>query len=386
MNLPKQIRLVFPFIVCLLLGVVPLSSQSTRVGINTVVIDAGHGGKDPGAVGGGAREKDINLAVALRLGELIGEHYPGVKVIFTRKTDVFVDLSARADKANKAAADLFISIHTDAAKSSTASGSSTYVMGMDKAGKNLDIAMRENDVIVYEDDYATKYQGYTPGSTESFIIFSLMQYSFQEQSTTLASLVQQQYGRNTTFVNRGVKQGPFLVLWYAAMPSILTELGFISNESDRRTLTSKSGQEKMARSLFNAFSEYKVKTEGKGQLIALGGEGIADDPAPAETASASAATAESSAPGAPAEKICYRVQVMSSPVKVARNSSRFGIYRGEVTELKIGNVYKYYVGEVASYQEALSLQATVRQQIKDAFVAAFAGESPLSIKEARQRE
>lgn len=391
MKVPKLILFTVPFILGILVLALPAVCQSTRTaGINKVVIDAGHGGKDPGTHYGQFKEKDINLAVALRLGRLIEENYPAVSVIYTRKTDVFVPLADRADKANKAGADLFLSIHVNGSKSSAPSGTETFVMGVSKAGQNLEIAMKENDVIVYEEDYSARYQGYTPGSTESFIIFSLMQYSYQSQSLSLASLVQKQYGQNISLGNRGVKQAGFLVLWYAAMPSILTELGFISNAQDRKILTTKNGQEKLARSLFNAFSEYKVKSEGKGQLIVLSNDASSEEEATAERPALSGNTSSGSASEAAAPrsggKICYRVQVMSSPTKMPRNSSRFGIYRGEVKEIVIGSSYKYFVGEAASYREALSLQSEVRKQIRDAFVVAFEDERTISLQDARQRE
>lgn len=391
MKVPKLILFTVPFMLGILVLAQPAVCQSTRTaGINKVVIDAGHGGKDPGTHYGQFKEKDINLAVALRLGQLIEENYPEVSVIYTRKTDVFVPLADRADKANKAGADLFLSIHVNGSKSSSPSGTETFVMGVSKAGQNLEIAMKENDVIVYEEDYSARYQGYTPGSTESFIIFSLMQYSYQSQSLNLASLVQKQYGQNLSLGNRGVKQAGFLVLWYAAMPSILTELGFISNAQDRKMLTTKNGQEKLARSLFNAFSEYKVKSEGKGQLIVLSNDASSEEEATAERPALSVNTSSGSAAEATVPRsggqICYRVQVMSSPAKMPRNSSRFGIYRGEVKEIVIGSSYKYFVGEVASYREALSLQSEVRKHIRDAFVVAFEDERTISLQDARQRE
>ena len=200
----------------------PNSGKPLKDENGKVVIDPGHGGQDPGCSYKQFKEKDIVLNVALRLGELIKDNFSDVEVIYTRKTDVFIPLYERGNIANKAGADLFFSIHVNAARSSAAAGTETFVMGVDKAGRNLDIAMKENDVITFEDDYSAKYQGYVPGSSESFIIFSLMQYSYQGQSLTLANMVQRQYVRNTAMGNRGVKQAGFLVLWNAAMPSILT--------------------------------------------------------------------------------------------------------------------------------------------------------------------
>ena len=243
--------------------VITANAQKKEIGINTVVIDAGHGGRDAGAVGRIYKEKDINLDVALRLGKMIGQKYPDVKVVYTRKTDVLIPLNERGNIANKAGADLFISIHINSNKSSAPSGTSTYVMGVDKAGKNLDVAMKENDVISYEDDYSTKYQGYVPGSPESFIIFSLIQSAYLSQSCTFADMVQKQFASQTKMQNRGVHQAGFLVLWSAAMPSILAEFGFISNPAEEKFVGSDKGRETYARCLFNAFSEYKVRSEGR---------------------------------------------------------------------------------------------------------------------------
>ena len=260
------------FFTLFLAASVTSNAQNRKIGINTVVIDAGHGGPDAGAVGRLYKEKDINLDVALRFGRMISEHYPDVQVIYTRKTDVLIPLAERGDIANRAKADLFISIHINSNKSSSPSGVSVYVMGVDKASKNMDVAMKENDVITYEEDYSTRYQGYKPGSTESLIMFSLMQYAYQTQSCLLADMVQKQFVSNTQMQDRGVRQAGFLVLWRAAMPSILCEFGFISNPTEEKFIGSKKGRETYARSLFNAFSQYKVRSEGRGTLIVLDSE------------------------------------------------------------------------------------------------------------------
>lgn len=385
--------------VCLLLCLVAflptgVCAQVKSTGLSKVVIDAGHGGKDPGTTYRQYREKDINLAVGLRLGALIGENYPDVTVVYTRKSDVFVPLFDRGSIANKASADLFISIHVNGAKSSAASGTETFVMGVDKSGKNLDIAMKENDVITYEDDYSAKYQGYTPGSSESFIIFSLMQYSYQTQSLQLANLVQKHYVQRLPMGNRGVKQAGFLVLWNAAMPSILTELGFLSNPSDLKTLTSSGGQEKLARSLFNAFSEYKTKIDGRGSAIVLADrqDDATQGSETTEPESSQRLEPQISNPVAPVVAsvprftITYRIQVASSDRKIPKNSSIFGLYRGEVTEKVVDGRYKYYVESVASYKDALSLQAKVRKTINGAFVVAFKNDDIIPIDQARNQE
>lgn len=357
-------------------------AQKPTTVINKVVIDAGHGGKDPGTVSRqyGYREKDINLAVALRLGRLINEHYPDVTVIYTRKTDVLIPLAERANIANKAAANLFISIHVNASdKSTSASGTETLVMGMDKAGANLDIAMRENNVVTFEENYQTKYQEFTPGSTESLIMFSMMQYAYQEQSFVLADMVQKQFIRNTDMSNRGVKQAPILVLWRTAMPSILTEFGFMSNPNNAKYLGSEEGKDMYARCVFNAFSEYKTRADGSGKIIIL------DTPAQAPaTSSDPVVTAAPTNDKQAAGRVVYRIQVLTSAKKMPKNSSNFGPYRGEVTEIKNGNIYKYYTKEASSHKDALSLQREVRKHIKDAFVVAFIDGKPAKVEDAKK--
>ncbi len=241
--------------------------DATEKRLSTVVIDAGHGGKDPGCTWGDKTEKALNLKVALLLGGMIEEAYPDVKVVYTRKDDTFVELHTRGDIANRAGADLFISIHTDAVGNNEAHGSSTYIMGNDKSEKNLAVAQRENSVIVMEGDYEEKYEGYDPSSAESFIIFSLMQYAHSEQSMIFAEMVQKHYAKNTAITDRGARQGPYLVLWRTAMPSVLTEMGFMTHKGDRDYLHSEVGQKQVAKALFDAFSEYRTKCNEKASEV-----------------------------------------------------------------------------------------------------------------------
>ena len=360
------------------------NGQNTKIGINTVAIDAGHGGKDAGAVGRTYKEKDINLAVALRLGKLINEHYPDVKVVYTRKTDVFIPLNERGQIANKAGADLFISIHINSAESSSATGTSTYVMGVDKTGANLKVAMKENDVITYEEDYSSKYQGYTPGSPESFIIFSLMQFSHQSQSILLADMVQKQFNSNTNMKDRGVRQAGFLVLWSAAMPSILAEFGFISNSTEEKFIGSEKGRDAYARCLFNAFSEYKTRCEGHGTLIVLNSD--KEESTATECWETNNDQEDINTSNDSDSDPIYRIQVASADRKLPKNAAQFKEYRGKVTEMRIGNMYKYYVEEASTYSEALTLQRRVRKSIKDAFMVPFIDGKPVSVEEARKRE
>lgn len=242
----------------------------------TLVIDAGHGGKDAGAVGATAKEKTINLNVALAFGRMVERNCPDVKVVYTRKTDVFVPLQERASIANKAKADLFISIHTNAVTSNKNSvcGAETYTLGMHRVAENLEVAKRENSVITYESNYKTQYQGFDPNKTESYIIFELLQDRYLSESIKLAKAIQQQYsgaGRR----NKGVHQAGFLVLRETSMPSVLTELGFISNTAEEKFLQSQAGINTLAGCLYRGFQSYRKR------LNANTAENVADADAPA---------------------------------------------------------------------------------------------------------
>lgn len=228
--------------------------------LRTVVIDAGHGGHDAGCHGSSAYEKNVTLAVALKLGALIEKNLPGTKVIYTRKTDEFIELHERANIANRNNADLFISIHCNANKNAEAYGTESWTMGLHKTEGNLEVAKRENSAILKEKDYLEKYDGFDPNSPEAYIIFSLNQNAFINQSLLLASNVEHEF-QNDKRSSRGVKQAGFLVLWRTVMPSILIETGFLTNRSEEKYLNSEAGQNECARSVFDAVVKYKSKME-----------------------------------------------------------------------------------------------------------------------------
>ncbi|MCF0160144.1 MAG: N-acetylmuramoyl-L-alanine amidase, partial [Bacteroidaceae bacterium] len=237
-----------------------LSANSTTKKF-VVVIDAGHGGNDPGAVGKKAKEKTINLNTALKLGKLIEQQCKDVKVVYTRKTDVFIPLNKRAQIANNAKADLFISIHTNALpKGKITFGAETYTLGMARADENLEVAKKENSVILMEDDYKQTYKGFNPNSPESYIIFEFMQDKNMSQSINFAKKIQQQFKRAGR-TDKGVHQAGFLVLRETAMPSVLVELGYISTPKEESFLNSSDGTSKMANSIFQAFNEYRKNHE-----------------------------------------------------------------------------------------------------------------------------
>lgn len=244
--------------VCLPFGM-PAHAQAKKEWV--IVIDPGHGGRDPGAIGGNIKEKDITLAMALKLGKQLSA-LENTKVIYTRDTDETVDLYKRPKKANESKADLFISIHCNSVESAKPYGAETWVMGLHRSKANLEVAKAENSVILLEDDYQTKYDGFDPTSPEAEIIFSLYQNTYLDQSVDFASLVQMELRTNAQRFDRGVKQAGFLVLYKINMPGILVEAGFLSNENERKFLSSDAGQNAIATSVFNAVINYREKMEG----------------------------------------------------------------------------------------------------------------------------
>lgn len=348
------------------------NAQSTEA-LRTIVIDAGHGGVDPGAVHGKLYEKDINFKIALRLEELIREGMPSVKVIQTRRTDVKINLYERGNIANRANADLFVSIHVNASEKSSANGHSTYVLGMDKSGQNLQEVMRENSVITYEDDYKTKYEGFDPSSPESYIIFSLMQNLYLDKSMELAELVQQRYCANIPGMrNRGTHQAGFLVLWKTAMPSILTEIGFISNEADRNYMVKETSIETYARSLYEAIALYKSNIDKNSAVSQIATESVAEVKVeqPKEVNNSG---------------VKFYVQLVTSRSSLAKSSAKLAPYEKVAVERKIGSWYKYFIGGYDSVDEARKALSEAKKSFKDAFVVAFDGDEQISLAEAQKR-
>jgi N-acetylmuramoyl-L-alanine amidase len=256
----KRIFLSILFITLVLTSVSAPGTRDKSYRIRTIVIDAGHGGHDAGCLGASSREKHVALGIALRLGKMIESGYPDIKVVYTRKTDVFIPLHERANIANKANADLFICIHLNSG-SKSAYGSETYVMGTHKAEDNLAVAKRENEVITLEDNYRAQYDGFDPNSPEANIIFTLYQSQFMAQSIQFATHIQHEFTHHAGRHNRGVKQAGFLVLYKTAMPAVLIECGFLSHDDEERFLASDKGQQLMATSIFRAVKRYKADME-----------------------------------------------------------------------------------------------------------------------------
>jgi N-acetylmuramoyl-L-alanine amidase len=239
----------------------PLFSFQKNFKLRTVVIDAGHGGKDPGTIGKFTREKDIVLKIALKTGSYIEQNLSGVKVLYTRETDKYVDFQARADVANKNKADLFISIHANSIVGANAFGTETFIMGLHKDNSNFEVAKRENSVILMDENYKEKYEGFDPSSPESYILFSLNQSAYQQNSLKFAQKVEDQFKNRVGRSSRGVKQAGFLVLWMTTTPSVLIETGFLSNSKEEAFLATDNGQNLMASGIYRAFKDYKTEIE-----------------------------------------------------------------------------------------------------------------------------
>lgn len=245
---------------CFFFAVTTVYSQK-KVVIRKVVIDAGHGGQDPGTIGKRAKEKNVTLAIALKLGSIIQKNFRDVKVIFTRDRDVFVELNRRAQLANDLKADLFISIHCNANNDHSLRGAETYVMGLHRSQANLEIAKQENASILMEADYANRYDGFNPNSDESYITFSMFQDAYLEQSMEFAAEVQKQMGERVGMNDRGVRQAGFLVLYKTTMPSVLVETGYLSNPAEETFMVTDKGQEYIASAIFRAFKNFKQNVE-----------------------------------------------------------------------------------------------------------------------------
>lgn len=322
----------------------------------TVVIDPGHGGKDPGAIGSNSKEKDIVLSVGKTLGYLIEKNHPDVKVKYTRNSDHFVTLNRRADIANKAHADLFISLHCNALdrKKASPQGVETFVLGLHRSKDNLDVAKTENAVIFYEEDYSTKYGGFNPNETESYIIFEYMSGQYLQQSINFATSVQDKLVKNSKRTNRNVRQAGFLVLREVAMPSVLVELGYISNRNDENFLKSNSGQQSLANSIYLAFNEYKRDYDKKNHILT----NVSKKENVIATNKSQSGETE------------YKVQFLISQKKLESNSQLFkGL--SPVDFYIDGSTYKYTYGNTNRPEEIEAILKQVRELFKDAFIVEF---------------
>ena len=367
----KRIFLFF----LLLVGVNNFSfSQSTENQIKTIVLDAGHGGKDPGNLGTGRykeNEKEIALKVTLMVGKYISEAFSDVKVLYTRIDDSYPTLRGRTDFANDNNADLFISIHCDAFDKSSAHGTSSHVMGLDYSEKNLRVAQKENSVIYLEDNYQENYDGFDPNTPESYIIFSLTQNVYLDQSIQIANNVQKQFTERVKRKNRGVKQAPFWVTSRVNMPSVLIELGFLTNPDEEDFLHSENGQIYMASAIFRAFKEYKETLDGLNIVVD-------EDDNPEELKEVE--ISEDKDMEEKESKVVFKIQ-LGTYLESMKNSSVFT--EMNVEETVINGTYKYLLVVGNDKKEAEKLKLKHRSgKFPGAFIVAFHDEKQISVKEA----
>ena len=365
----------------------------------TVVIDAGHGGKDPGAIGRFSREKNINLSVAKALGKLIKSNCTDVNVIYTRKTDVFIPLGRRAEIANQAHADLFISIHTNALPGKAIGrGAETYTLGMARADENLEVAKRENSVILVENDYKERYQNFDPNSSESYIIFEFMQDRYMEQSVDFAKQIQKEFRTTGGRPDKGVHQAGFLVLRETSMPSVLIELGYISTHDEEAFLNSQNGIRKMSQSIYNAFLTYKKQhMSGTSVPTTQTNRQPEDDKQVTESAAPESeinllTTAQSQTPFAQEEPTdrkaskadnspVFKVQLLASSRQIPAGSARFKGLQ-PITFYKENGLYKYTYGETTDYQEAVKMREHIQKDFEGAFIIAFKKGEKMNLQQA----
>ena len=371
----------------------------------TLVIDAGHGGHDAGALGASSKEKNINLNVALAFGNYVERNCPDVKVVYTRKTDVFVTLHERANIANRHKADLFVSIHTNALPAGKqARGLETYTLGMNRANENFDVAKRENAVILYEKDYEQHYEGFDPNSSESYIMFEFMQDKNMAQSVDLAKMVQKRACSSANRQNKGVKQAGFLVLRETSMPSCLIELGFITTPQEEQQLNTRECIDALGYGIFQAFLDYRNKydktiivpfeaperqvmenqTQEKVQKESEGGktqtaEQEKDNVPRSESKMVNEVPEQK--PATDSEAPIFKIQVLTSTTLIRQGDKRLKGLDG-VDYYKDGGIYKYTIGASANYNEIYRLRKTMVGKFPQAFIIAFKGGQRTDVVEA----
>lgn len=348
-------------------AVSPRDAKSTF----TLVIDAGHGGRDPGAIGRKAKEKNINLNVALSLGKMINNAFPEINVIYTRKTDKKVALMERAAIANRAKADLFISIHTNASKSRKARGCETFTLGSGSSAEAKKAAMYENEAILLEDNFQEVYKGFDPRSTESYIIFELIRSHDIEKSIHCAEAIQKKMVGRSKLPNRGVSNAGFLVLHQTAMPSILIELGFITNSVEENYLASSAGQQALAKGIFDGFSAY-YKQYGVTKTVSS---------KPQKTGvQTTSKPVKSTQTGKKSATPIFKIQILTSDKKLAAKDRRLKGVKADYYKEK--GLYKYTYGESANYNEIVALRKKISPKFKEAFIVAFRNGEKIDTQEA----
>ena len=366
----NNVKLIFFLLFYVFLSNISITAQVDNTVLKTIVIDPGHGGKDSGTMGTKRfkiYEKHVALAVSLKLGEYIKNAFPMTDVIYTRESDVFLELNERTELANNADADLFISIHCDGFTNSSPSGASVFVMGMSKLKANMDVAMRENSAIYMEDNYQQKYEGFDPKSAESYIVFSLMQNTHLNQSLKIAEEVEKEFSTRANRKSRGVKQAPFYVISRTNMPSILIECGFLTNPKEEEYLHSEIGQDYIASAIFRAFRSYKESVEIIDDINVENKENDTKDTIPQNISKHKI-------------ELLYKVQI-GTYLKSMLNNQQFIDLNAE--ELKINGTYRYFVSSDNKKDNADNLKDKLRNLgFKGAFVVAFLNGKQISTKEA----
>lgn len=356
-----------------------------------VTLDAGHGDHDFGAVYSGRVEKNINLAIVLKVGRLL-EQNPKIDVIYTRKTDVFIDLIERANIANRADANIFVSIHCNANKNTAADGTETYVMGMSKLASNLEAAKKENSVITLEKDYKQKYEGFDPNSPETMMAMTLMAEEYLDNSISLASKIEDGFAALGKKIRHGgVKQAPFMVLHKAYMPRVLIETGFISNPEEGNDLNSEEGQNEIARAIANAIISYKNEYYGNGTIEndterpsqKIIEPPIKDTSSPAKSKpNLEASVSKKNTNNPDVSGIIYKVQLSASIKKVALTPSNFNGLN-DISMVSENKYYKYMYGETPDYNEAKKkLEEAKTKGYSSAYLIAFKNGTKISVQDA----
>ena len=404
------------FLVCFLLTFFNIAVfGQAKDKITKVVIDAGHGGNDPGTVGKLCKEKEINLKITLRVGQLISDNFEEVTIIYTRQKDEAVELFKRAEIANKNKADLFISIHCNSAENKSATGVETFVMGLGKTEESKAIAKKENAAMLLEKDYQTNYSDFDPNSPEAYIVFSLYTSAYLNWSTIFASKVQSHLIANTNMADRNVRQAAFWVLYKVAMPSILIELGFISNAEEEKYLLREDIQETMAISIFNAFVEYKNLIEGTSKPFLPVPQTIHQEPKielqeatekennavsqfqitsknetdikaleVTKTDTTEIIVSNNTALIQPITNIIrFRIQFFTSKDNINTSDKKFSVL-SEIKKHNENNVWKYTSGDFKTLIEAQNSLKEVKKHYSDAFIIAFNNEKKISITEAQE--
>lgn len=402
----KILLLILSLIVASVSHAGPLDHKSSDQMV--VIIDPGHGGKDTGAANKGIREKDVVLGIGLKLGKYIHENYPDVKVIFTRNTDVFVPLIERSRIANKSKASLFISIHANSCGTPSTRGTETFVLGLHRSNDNLEVAKKENSVILLEDDYTKTYEGFDPNSSESYIMFEMVQDVYMDQSVSFADDIQQQFKAKLTSSNRGVKQAGFLVLRQSSMPSVLIETGFLSNQTEANSLNSEAGQQNIAQSIFEAFKKFKARSSGssstemaktdlpetkkqadtpiKEESVQTSQPKIKQEENKVEIAVADSKPEKEVSQKAESKSVSsevkeskdtviandtyFSVQIAASTTSVEPNAANFKGLKN-IRREKSDKYYRYFVGNETSIEKITPVWAQIKIKFPQAFIVSF---------------